>query len=237
MDEYRDRLIYRTIHWFMGEVDASALLDPIRHPRNSTLKMRSLHAEIALEMIGTVTAERLRRCARRRHPHMDPSQPPMLSAQGELTAASCSSLKGYCRCALLYNMHMCAQCFFVWRLGISRNGHDRPATVPLLLSALIQLSVQCMQTLSTCCWYTVVDRRPLQRVSLLRMQGWSLVITCMTATVWGSIFADAAPSALGKLAHSRADWPFLTQAVAAELNVSTICARFPEARGFVGAHC
>jgi hypothetical protein len=91
--------------------------------------------------------------------------------------------------------------------------------------------------MATCVWYTVIEFQPLQRVSLYLIRGWSLVIMAMVAHVWATAISDVAPSALGKLAHARVNWVFVTQPVLAELNRSALCARFPDATGFVNAYC
>jgi hypothetical protein len=126
----------------------------------------------------------------------------------------------------------CSQCFFVWRFGISIDGVNPPTPVQLLLPLAIQLMVQCWQSLACNLWFEVVERQPTMSVPLLRMRSWSVIVTLMAVSQWCNAVSVALPRAVGRLANSNAGWVFLTSEVSGQMNMSSLCARFPDAAFF-----
>jgi len=124
--------------------------------------------------------------------------------------------------------------FIVLNFGISLNGRDPPAVQNVLLNTAIQLGAECAHSLLCNLFYVVVLRHPAVSVPLLRMRGFSLVLTMIVACAWGTASAVAVPVTLGHRADSSSKWVFLTKAFNNDLNISRLCATFPEASGFAG---
>jgi hypothetical protein len=104
----------------------------------------------------------------------------------------------------------------------------------VLLNTAIQLGAECAHSLLCNLFYVVVLRHPAVSVPLLRMRGFSLVLTMIVACAWGTASAVAVPVTLGHRADSSSKWVFLTKAFNNDLNISRLCATFPEASGFAG---
>ena len=129
------------------------------------------------------------------------------------------------------------QCFFVWRWDISIDGFGSPRAAPLLLNAVTQFGVEAAQSLSSCLWWEVIERRPIMAVQLLCVRGWTLIVTIVTMVVWCFCMTTLAPATVGRVTHSGASWLFLTPAVTGRFtNMTTLCTRFPEATSFAVAH-
>jgi hypothetical protein len=73
----------------------------------------------------------------------------------------------------------------------------------------------------------VIDRRPAMSVPLLRMRGFSLMVTLLTTMVWFDCVASTMTGALGRRADSTVNWVFVTGAFVEEFNVSALCAAYP----------
>jgi hypothetical protein len=210
LNEQRDRFIYR-IAWRLKLCRASTrpFDDPTLITRNRTLRLRNLHVETTFEIICIYVAVRMHSLwARRDH-----------SRAGELRSDS-------------HSLGCCAQCFFVWRFGISRDGINPPKDAELLQALAMQVLVECLQSLGCNVWYEVVERQPTSSLPLLRMRGWTLTVTIMAVTNWCVVFTQMAPDALGRLAHSETNWVFLTQSVKSQINTTILCERFPDASFF-----
>lgn len=128
-------------------------------------------------------------------------------------------------------------CFFVWSFDISIDGTTSPTAAQLLPTLGMQLVVECLQSLSTCLWYEVAVQQPAMSVPLVRMRGWSVIVTIMATTMWCSAVAEIAPRALGRIAGSTVGWVFLRSNVIEqicappvnEINCTSLCERFPDA--------
>jgi hypothetical protein len=141
-------------------------------------------------------------------------------------------------CALTASVPRCrSQCFFVWSFDISIDGTTSPTAAQLLPTLGMQLVVECLQSLSTCLWYEVAVQQPAMSVPLVRMRGWSVIVTIMATTMWCSAVAEIAPRALGRIAGSTVGWVFLRSNVIEqicappvnEINCTSLCERFPDA--------
>jgi hypothetical protein len=126
------------------------------------------------------------------------------------------------------------QGFVIFRFGISLNGHDPPSVSNVLLNAVIQVVAECAQSLCCNLYYVVIMQHPVMSVPLLRIRGFSLIVTMITIVVWCECVSAMMPSFLGHRAHSSVNWEFLTQA---NVNMSALCAAYPEAVGFAEKEC
>jgi len=115
--------------------------------------------------------------------------------------------------------------FFVWRFGIQRDG------LKLLEGLVMQVMVECLQSLACNLWYEVVERQPTLSVPLLRVRGWTVMVTIMAVTMWCVVVSTIAPRALGRLLPN-ADWVFLTNDVLSQINRTRLCEQFSDATFF-----
>jgi hypothetical protein len=122
--------------------------------------------------------------------------------------------------------------FVILSFGISLNGRDPPSVEQVALNSAIQFIVECVQSLISSLYYVVVMREPVLSVPLLRVQGFSLIISCMMITVWSDALATILPIVLGRRSDSEANWVLLTEAFLDDLNSSALCAAVPQAVGF-----
>jgi hypothetical protein len=133
------------------------------------------------------------------------------------------------------------QAFVILSFGISLNGRDPPKVARVLLNTTIQLFAECAQSLGCNLFWVVVEHQPAMSVPLLRMRGFSVLITVITTAVWCDGVQVVLNQVLGRHPDSNADWVFLTEAFKEafqELNgTSALCAAFPEAVGFASARC
>jgi hypothetical protein len=128
--------------------------------------------------------------------------------------------------------------FVILTFGISLNGSDPPQVQQVLLNTAIQVVAECVQSLGCNLYWSVIERQPAMSVPLLRMRGFSVIVTLQAVAVWGGAVQEFLPPCLGRRAESSANWVFLTEEVLSELrNTSRLCATFPEAVGFAKAMC
>jgi hypothetical protein len=129
------------------------------------------------------------------------------------------------------------QAFILLSFRISLNDHDPPPAATVLFSAAIQIVSECGQCLGCNLYYVVIRRRPAISVPLLRIRGFSMIISVITIGVWCSCVDSVLPACLGRRAESNANWAFLTDALVDDLNTSALCEAFPEAVHFAREQC
>jgi len=117
--------------------------------------------------------------------------------------------------------------FVILSYGISLDGVRPPEVDHVMRNAAIQLFAECAQSLGCMLFNVVIDRRPAMSVPLLRMRGFSLMVTLLTTMVWFDCVASTMTGALGRRADSTVNWVFVTGAFVEEFNVSALCAAYP----------
>jgi hypothetical protein len=73
-----------------------------------------------------------------------------------------------------------SQAFVILSFGVSLNGQDPPAVGQVLRNAAIQFVAECAQCFGCNLFYVVIERVPAMSLPLLRMRGFSPLITIMT---------------------------------------------------------
>jgi hypothetical protein len=202
-NEQRDRFLYRIV-WRLKTFRSSSpypFEDPTLELRNRTMRLRNLHIETTFEIICIFVAVCAPTPVFARHEHALP-----IELQGDIPAC-------------------CSQSFFVWRFGIQRDG------LKLLEGLVMQVMVECLQSLACNLWYEVVERQPTLSVPLLRVRGWTVMVTIMAVTMWCVVVSTIAPRALGRLLPN-ADWVFLTNDVLSQINRTRLCEQFSDATFF-----
>jgi hypothetical protein len=129
------------------------------------------------------------------------------------------------------------QAFVILRFGVSLNGRDPPALSHVLLNAALQFVAEFAQSLVCNLFYVVILRHPCMSVPLLRINGFSMVITMLILAVWCECVSSYLPACLGHRAHSKLSWEFVTDRFLIDVNTSALCAAFPEAVGFAEEEC
>jgi hypothetical protein len=128
--------------------------------------------------------------------------------------------------------------FFIWWLNISLDGTTSPDGADIITNAVVQWLGVLISHFGDALYTEVIMRRPMLITVHHNFRGYHLYLAyvcfetfAVFVLVWSSPFLGRIPQS-NSTSGGEPTWLFLTDEVAAAMNVSAVCAEFPSATAF-----